>query len=198
MPAIVQTAAPAIEPVTLAEAKAHCRIDVTADDDYVSALITAARQWCEKRLGQSFITQTWRLSLDRFPPHCFELPYSPLLAVSSVTYYDEGNALQTLSTSLYEVDANSRPGRLAPVWGESWPSTYERMNAVAVTYTAGYGSAASDVPAGVKHAIKLLVGHWYENREASTDAESKDIPHGVESLLVPCWHGACAIAGVFE
>ena len=193
---LVQTVAPTVEPVTAAEAKAHCRIDISTDDDLIQSLIVAARVWCEKRLGQSFITQTWRLTFDRFPCEGFEIPNPPAISVSSITYYDTTNTLQTLSSSVYQVDSYSRPGRVGLAFAQVWPITYCRFNAVSVTYTAGYGATAAFVPQPIKQAILLLVGHWYENREAAADIQLHDIPHAVESLLMSQWHGSVAWSGV--
>lgn len=58
---------PAVEPVSLAEAKAHLRLEIDDDDDLVSALISAARQKCESRLTRAFVTSGWRFTTDGFP-----------------------------------------------------------------------------------------------------------------------------------
>jgi len=193
--AVVVTSGPAVEPVSLAEAKLHCKIDLTDDDALVSALIVTAARWCEARIGQQFITATRSLTLDGIPFGEITLPYPPLQSVSSITYVDSAGTTQTWSSSLYDVDNKTKPGRVRPKWGEVWPSIREQMNAVTVTYTCGYGTASTDVPAAVKQAMLLLIGHWYENREASTDTASKEIPQGVEPLLVSVWHGEVMFAG---
>jgi uncharacterized phiE125 gp8 family phage protein len=197
MSSLVQTVAPDSEPVTRNEAKAHCRIDLNDDDALVDGLIKAAREWCENRIGQQFMPATWRLKLDRFPSWTIELPRPPLTAVSSVVYLDTAGASQTLSSSLYRVDTDSMPGRLTPAYSQLWPVTYSVTSAVTITYTAGYASASA-VPQSIKQAILLLVGHWYENREATSDANLREIPQAVESLLMSQWHGSYSLAGVGE
>jgi len=193
---VVKTVEPTSEPVTLTEAKAHCRIDTTADDTLVSSLITAARLWCESRLGQQIMPATYRCKIDGFCSHAVELPYPPLTTVSSITYVDTAGTTQTLSSALYTVDTDSKPGRISPVYAEVWPLTRDQLQAVTITYTAGYASAAA-VPQVIKQAILLLVGHWYENREASLVGEtSSALTLAVESLLMSQWHGSYSFAGV--
>jgi len=126
------------------------------------------------------------------------LPYSPIQAVSSITYVDIGGTTQTWSSSLYDVDIYSKPGRIRPKWGETWPSIRSQMNAIAMTYTCGYGATAASVPAPIRQAMLLLIGHWYENREAVVIGNVlgfREIPIAVESLLMSQWHGEILFAG---
>lgn len=195
MAACVVTSEPAIEPVSLSTAKLHCKIDVNDDDSLVSALITTARRWCESRLGQQLITATRKLYLDGFPCHEIVLPYAPLQEVSSVTYVDTAGTTQTWSSTLYDVDAVSKPGRIRPKWSQVWPFARSQMNSICVTYTCGYGLTEASVPASIRQAMLLLIGHLYENRESTIDTALKEIPNGVESLLMSEWHGEIQFAG---
>lgn len=198
MPSCIVTVEPAIEPISLATAKLHCKIDDGDDDALVSALITTARRWCEARLGQQLITATRKLFLDELCGREITLPYSPLQSVTSVQYVDSGGTTQTWSSSLYDVDANDKPGRIRPAWGQVWPAFRYQMNAITVTYVCGYGTAETDVPAPIRQAMLLLIGHWYENREAVTIGNAlsfQDIPLTVESLLMSEWHGSIVFAG---
>lgn len=179
---------PAIEPVTLAEAVLHTRADETEDQPLITALITAAREYCEKYSGRAYITQTIRASFDSWPLFPIRLPRPPLAAVDSVKYYGEDNAEYTLDAASYYTDTDSEPGRIAIASGISLPATTLRdINAVQITYTAGYGAAATAVPQRVKQAIMLLVAHWYESREAvivgRTGNMSKEIEFAVHNLL---------------
>lgn len=160
------TTGPASEPITAAEAKAHCRIDTTDEDTYIGTLIAVAREMVEIDSERAFIEQTLTLTLDRFPEF-IELRRCPIFDADDVviTYIDTAGDTQTLDPAEYRVDDASEPGRIAPAFGYVWPLTQIDMNAVAVEFTAGYADAAA-VPAIAKHAIKLLVGHWHENREA--------------------------------
>jgi len=157
--------APAIEPVTLNEAKEHLRVLHDDEDVYIESLITAARQMVESgeswSLDRSLITTTWRVILDGFP-HCIELPRPPLIAVSSITYLDTTNTSQTLSNTLYTVDTHNEPGRIAPAYNSIWPETLPHLNAVTITYTAGFGATAASVPMAVRQAILIAVADLYE------------------------------------
>lgn len=177
--------APAEEPVTSAEAKAHLRVTTADEDTLIASLIIAAREFVENHTHRRLITQTWDWVLDSFSAHCLEVPHAPLQSVSSITYVDTAGATQTLGTSLYTVDAKTDPGRVQPAFGESWPSTREVLNAVTVRFIAGYGLAAS-VPQAIKQAMLLLIGHWFENREAVvTGTISTGVQMTVDALLAP-------------
>jgi uncharacterized phiE125 gp8 family phage protein len=93
------------------------------------------------------------------------LPRSPVQTVSAITYYDVTGTLQTLDSSLYIVDNISEPARVVPAPGTTWPGTQNRINAVQVVYTAGYGASGASVPSGIVHWILLTTGTFYENRE---------------------------------
>jgi uncharacterized phiE125 gp8 family phage protein len=174
------------EPVTLEEAKLHCRVDTDDDDDLIGSLITAAREYCEGFQNRAYVSQVWELWLDGFPATPFDIPKPPLLSIDSIKYYDTDNTEYDFDD--YYADTESTPGRLELNYLESWPSvTLRDINGVCITFTAGYGDA-DDVPQSVKQAILLLVGHWYENREQGSPTELKDIPLGVSSLL---WMDRC-------
>lgn len=154
-----------VEPVSLAEAKEHLRVTHALDDALIAALITAARQVAENELGRALMTQTWQKTLDQFPAS-IELPYPPVQAIQSVTYLDDSGALTLLAPASYTLDERSEPGWLVPAYGYEWPTTLDSVNAVTITYTAGYADAAA-VPAAIKAWINLHVGHLYENREST-------------------------------
>lgn len=160
--------APASEPITLAEAKAHLRVTDTDEDDLISAYIVSAREVCEQQLGRALVTQTWEKVLDAFPANEIVLPWPPLLAITSVKYIDTAGTEQTLGAATYALDTYSEPGWLLLADGEEWPETRDVANAVKIRYTAGYGAAAA-VPQSIKAWIKLYVGALYENREASSE-----------------------------
>lgn len=178
--------APAAEPLSVSQLKTHLRIDHNDEDDDLTALIVEAREKLESDMRRAFITQTWRMSLDGWPTlDEILLPRPPLQSVTSVVYKDsEGNST-TWSSSAYIVDTDSEPGRIVLAYGETWPSlTLYPANPIQITFVAGYGDAADDVPGNVKRALKLLCGHWYENREGTVSGTIvRDIPMAVESLI---------------
>ncbi len=163
MPSALITSSTA-EPVTLAEAKLHLRVDDNADDVLIGALITAARQHAEHDTRRALVTQTWKLVLDAFPESVITLDRAPVSAVVSVVYTDLNGVSQTLAPGGYQLDAVTEPCRLVPAYGNRWPATREQINAVAVTYTCGYG-APEAVPESIKRWMLLRIGALYENRE---------------------------------
>lgn len=189
--AAVRLVKPTAEPITLAELKDELRIvscgypEAHPDDAKLTRLIKAAREWLENECGRTLALSTWRLTLDAFPNSAgpIELPMGPLAAVQSFLYDDVDGVEQALAD--YYV-ADDERAELYPV--TSWPSTVERKGAVRITYSAGYlyGSPpVADLPEPLRQALVLLVGHWYENTEASAAVALSEIPIGVESLVWP-------------
>jgi len=179
---------PVNEPVTLFEAKAYLRVDNTDEDTLISTLITAARQWVESYLDRALILRQLVLRFDTFPVE-IELPQPPLSSAGtttaiSLTYTLETGTTATLSSSEYRIDRTSTPGVLRQNYSGSWPGHLNDYNSIAVTYWAGYGSGASDIPPPIKNAILLMVGHLFENRSAVvTGTITKPIEFALESLL---------------
>ena len=172
-------------PVSLVDMKLHLKVesDVSADNNLITTLIGAASVNCEEFQHRSYVTQTRVLYYDEFPRE-FIVPYPPLISVTSIYYIDTDGSSQLLAQDQYREDTGSEPGRITEAWNVSWPSTRAITNAVTLTYSAGYGAAAS-VPNPVKAAIKLLVGHWYEHRESVSDIPVSVLPQAVERLLWP-------------
>jgi uncharacterized phiE125 gp8 family phage protein len=176
---------PVIEPVTLAEAKAQCRVDGTDEDALITALISAAREYCEGRDWLAYLTQTIECWFDDWP-HAdeIELPRPPLQSVTSVEYYDVNDVKYTLSPTVYAVDTVSLPGLVHLKYLQTWPIVNLRdYNAICVTYKAGWTGTAY-LPQVVKQACLLLIGHWFENREATISGTThRSIEFAVDSLL---------------
>src|SRR6056297_1708873 len=178
---------PAVPLLSLAEAKAHCRVDFADDDDLLTAYVQAATdmvdaEWGE--LGRALVTQRWRTVMPAFPASGhFDLTPPPVKQITSITYYDADNAEQTLDSNVYRLTVNGEFAGVDLVAGETWPATYARDDAVSVEFDAGYGDAASDVPEGIRLAARLMVGHWYENRMAVTEKSMATLPMGVRALL---------------
>lgn len=177
---------PALEPVSLAEAKAHLKVDTNDDDAAITAAIVAARSHVETATRRVLMDQTWRIYLDAWPrQRIVELPVAPLISVDGVTVYDASGAPQVVSTDSYEADVVSVPPRLVMVTGAPTVAG-PAINGIEIDVTAGYGAASTDVPAPLRHAITMLVAHWYENRGAVGDDRLGDLaPLGFEALIAP-------------
>jgi len=182
MPTPELVTAPATEPVTVAELKLHCRQDFADDDALFTSLGVAARQWFEVALDRQLVTASWKVRLPWFPAGDIELPYPPLQSVTSITYKDTALVTQTLSAAAYTAITNRTPGVVQLRDGYSWPSTGTDVLAVVVTFVAGYGAAAA-VPDLIKAGIKLLVGHWYERREAVGDKALASVPFAADAIV---------------
>lgn len=184
----VRTVAPAVTPVSVAEAKANSRVDTSDDDTLIGVLIDAAVAHLDGyagTLGRALVQQTWRQDVAAFIDP-LRLPVGNVMAISSITYYDSSNALQTLSTDVYTAMSDERGSYVTLKPDQSWPSVYSRPDAVRVTWTAGYGANASDVPAAIRQAILLMVSSWYENRETTVIGTIvADLPMGSQALLAP-------------
>lgn len=175
------TSSPATEPVTLADMKLHLRVDDDTDDDLITSLISAARQWCEDYENRAYITQTITLKRDDLE-NVMVLPRPKLQSVTSIKYIDLNGVQQTVDSTIYNVDIHSEPGRVTLAYNQNWPNYRGDVNGIEIIYVSGYG-AASAVPAKTIAAIKLLTAHLYENRQVAVTTELKEIPLGVKSLL---------------
>lgn len=178
--------APSVEPVTLAEAKLHCKVDGNDDDTLITSLITAARLNAEHRTGRVLITQTWDITFDGFPDDSLDLPFPPLQSVTSITYLDSNGASQVLANTEYQVIINELSGRVVPAYGKAWPGTRPQPGAVTVRIVAGYGLAVA-VPQSIKNWMLLIIGTLYAQREVViTGTIVQDSPREFfDSLLDP-------------
>ena len=176
------------EPVTVAEAKAHLRVETTDDDTYITTLIKIARKHIEDICGISMISQTWDLWLNHFPNE-IKIPRPPLISVTSITYTDTDGDSQTLATGVYTVDSDSDPGRIYEAYDQSFPSVRSIPKAIKVRFVSGFSATATGVDEDLKHAMLLLIGQWFENREpVVVGTIAAEIPMTVKSLLAPYKH----------
>lgn len=139
---------PYAEPLHPEDVKAHLKVEIDAEDTVIAGYLAAARRQAEDYLGRQFVVATWQLLLDSFYDqdyrsrndyrcgHAIDLPRGPVMAISSVTYVDTDGDTQTLAAADYQLDAIR--GRLAPAYGVTWPTPRAQLNAVTITYVAGY------------------------------------------------------------
>jgi uncharacterized phiE125 gp8 family phage protein len=190
---LTRSSQPVVEPVTITDAKAHLRVDTDADNTYIMGLVAAARAWVEEYLDRSLVHTQWTMRLDGFPPNGLdnlELPRPPMATASAVsavaiTYTTETGAVVVFPSHEYRVDRNSTPGAISPLYEQAWPVHRRDDNSVTITWWGGYGEDGRSVPTQIKHAMLLLVAHWYDRRD-STGSVSKEMEFGVKSLLDSC------------
>lgn len=182
------TVQPATEPITLVEAKSHLRVTFADEDTYINTLITSARKYCEAYCNRVFITQTWRQNENAWA-YPIKLMVNPVISLTSLKYIDTNEAQQTITdnTNNFQKDFNSDVAKIYSGLVEAFPAIGISINPIEIITVCGYG-AASDVPDDIKHAIKLMVSHLYENREmvnVPLNSLSSDIPmpSAVPSLL---------------
>jgi uncharacterized phiE125 gp8 family phage protein len=171
------TTQPTVEPITLNEAKLNLRVNCTDDDALITALIVAARRWCEQYENRAYITQTITANTFWLPAQII-LPLPLLQSVTSVTYIDTAGDTQTLSSDLYDVDTVREPGRITRAFNATYPSIRGDVNGVTIVYKAGYGNASTDVPQETIQAIQMLIAHYYDDREGLLP-----IPPAVKNML---------------
>ena len=192
--------APSVEPVTAAEVKLQVHIDHSTEDALINTWITAGREQCEDYHRRAYITQVLELSFDDWPPVPFNLPMAPLQQVMTIKYTDVDGATYTLynsgedptatsttsspdsGNSNFIIDTDSDPGRVMLADSVNWPTAIlQSINSFKVRYAAGYGDAATSVPAVAKNAILLYCGYCNENRAG----EVPEMPAHILNLLRP-------------
>lgn len=180
---------PQQEPVSLDDIKNHLRVDITNDDELIMAYMLAARESIEAISNHRLVDQTWDIWMDAFPGSVvYRMPRSltPLQSVTHVKYWTAADVETTFDSSNYVVDTYAKQGQIILQSTAAWPGDVLReVNGVNIRVVVGFGDDA-DVPERYKQAIKLLVGHWYENREQVIVGKMPmEIPFGVKNLL---WH----------
>jgi uncharacterized phiE125 gp8 family phage protein len=179
---------PAAPLLTLADARAHLRVEDNTEDDLIETYVSAVTDMLDARYGElgiALVTQTWKQVLSEFPSSgqiILRLP--PVQSVTSVTYFDADNAEQTFSTDNYTLTIKDDHACVDLVSGASWPQTYDRADAVSVTYVTGFGDDGTDVPEGIRMAARMMLSHWFDQRSAVTDRPMSELPLAVRSILM--------------
>lgn len=182
---------PTEEPIFLPEAKSRLKVTGEDDDNDITEMIIAAREYCENWQGRAYFTQTLEITRDYWPcANYIELPRAtPLQSIASVIYKDQNGNATTWAPDQYIVDADSTPGRLFLAYGCSWPiGVLYPVNGIRIRYVAGHGAQSPPVPfpSRIKQAMFWIIGHLFENREAATIGtlmESKELVIGAEAFL---------------
>jgi uncharacterized phiE125 gp8 family phage protein len=184
------------EPVTLAEAKLHLRVDLSDDDALITAMISAAREMVERYTSRTLIYTAYRLTMDNWP-YDIELPRSPAIEAAAnlvtgiayitprIRYYDGDGNQQTMTYAAgdFEILLDNNPPLLVLPPSGIWPVTYPlQRGAIEIDWIAGYGSASTGIPELLRLAIMMLVAHWYEHREA-VGSFGSEVPLAVDSVL---------------
>lgn len=186
--------APAVEPVTIAEAKMHGKIEYTNEDALIAIFIKACRERAEEITNRALITQVWEQRADwddmvdySFTNRAMQLRKGPIQSVASIKYLDQYNAVQTWDTANYTVDIGAEPARIAPVYGQYWPWLYYAINALTVRFTAGYGTDGTNVPAQIKLWMLQRMTTYDQFREQIIEGRFGEIPRDyADGMLDTC------------
>jgi len=176
-----RTAAPASQPVSLSDAKTQLRVDHSEEDIYISGLVATATAAVEEMTGRALITQTWSLAMNGASGRVY-LPKTPAQSISSITYYDRDEVSQTATAANFHLFSDIYRAWIEPKNGYDWPDVFDRQDSLTISYVAGYGSANA-VPMELKHAILMLLSHWYEERRAVSEQLLREVPFSVQSLV---------------
>lgn len=179
---------PAGEPVTLTDLKDHLRVDSSFDDAVLTALGKASRELVEAHTARRLMPRVETLWLDSFPPQDrIIIPAAPVSAVASVKYYDQNDVEYVFDPANYTVDTNGPIAQVVLKFGVIWPtlgSLARKTNTIGVQFSSGYTDAPS-VPSSLALAVKILAGHLFENREATTPITVNELPFGLRHILAP-------------
>lgn len=173
---------PATEPWTVADAKSFLRVENDDDDVLIAALIASARGQVEALTRRGLITQAWRLVLDRWPHDGRIAPrLAPLRAVTAARIYNATGDTVAIDVERFVVDAAMNT-IAAPPW--SLPIPGRDVAGIELDVTVGFGDAASDVPDVLRHAVRTLVAHWYDNRGLAAIGQSVAmLPGSVNAMI---------------
>lgn len=190
---IILITPPAIEPVTVEQAKAAIRVSTSDEDAYIAGLIKMAREIVEYKTNRALLTQSWQAVFDGFPisrsnPRVIPLERSPLQSVTSVQYLDFDFNVLTFDPVNYRVALRSEPGRVILKTGLVWPIVPNEAETAIVNYVAGYGSDPASIPTPLIESIFYLVAHFYATREpvlTGLRAVAIPVPQTFELSLYP-------------
>jgi uncharacterized phiE125 gp8 family phage protein len=186
---VIRITKPVSEPVTVAEAKAHCRVTHADDDAWFPHIISTAREVAEARCSRSIGRSVWQLTLDEFPS-AIPLPNPRVLSITTLKYRDPAGVLTTLDPSGYTIDNGSWfQNWVYPSSTSSWPDTWVHPNGVIVTYEAGF--LDEQVPSDIRQWMLLAIGAWYDVRAgmdlSPLPMQAYELPPTFFSALLEPW-----------
>lgn len=173
---------PAAEPLTLAEVKAHLRLDATDEDALLTSLLKTAREHLERTSGLALMRQTLRLYLDGWPDGPVRIGRGPVQSIEAVRIFDGAGVARVLPILGHVLDGAALPARL---WLPQREATARAVNGIEIDFIAGYASA-NEVPGDLKRALLTHVALMFSFRGAvSPENQPAGVPDGYERLLAP-------------
>jgi uncharacterized phiE125 gp8 family phage protein len=182
-------AGPAVEPITLTQAKQFLRVEHDDDDDVITILIAASRRHVETQTRRALITQRWRLMRDEWPASgCLELLPAPVQTLEAVRVYKRDGTTLAIDLASFTLDKSDAPARLCFRYGMiviAPPSPERYVNGIEIDVTCGYGDDPEDVPEPLRHALRMLLTHWYDNRGIIGENQFVPLPQSAAALIAP-------------
>ena len=174
-----RTVAATALPVLFEDAKMHLRVSDAAEDVLIQGILAASCELIGEKSGRVMAPETWEYATFQ-PKSDLKLPKNPVVSVTSITYSDPANATQTANLADFDVISDPDCTVISPKPGKTWPICINRADAFKVTFVAGYAS----IPDALRAAVLLMVGHFYENREATVVGTSAvELPMAVDALV---------------
>ncbi|WP_454700456.1 head-tail connector protein [Agrobacterium burrii] len=175
---------PQAEPLTLAEVKAHLRLDSGDEDALLTTLIRTAREHLERTTGLCLLRQTWRFYLDRWPQTgVILIGKGPVQTIETILVFGSDGRETNITAADKLLDGTARPARL---WLRDPPTPGRAMNGIEIDFIAGYGEAGTDVPDTLKRAMLMHVAQMFAFRGAvAPENQPAAIPVGYERLVSP-------------
>jgi len=185
----IRSSAPAFDVLSLAEVKAHLRVDFDDEDSDIAATIAAATAMIDAADGVGFALaqQEWTYYGDAFP-RAFVFTISPVISVAAVEALQENGTWAAVDSADYRLSPAGYPARVTLAKGAAWPASLGipdcvRVRLVCGHQTAGGATPGSNIPQDLRQALKLIIGHWHKNREAAADRQMLEIPFGAQAVL---------------
>lgn len=186
-------APPGVEPVGVGEAKSWLRIGGDDEDVLVAGLIAAARERVEAFTGRALISRPLRETLDGWSwrrmsgfGSAFALRCPPLVSVEEIRVAGRDGTVSVWEADQYRVEADGDPGRIAVARPFGFPRPGLPAGGIEIDFTAGYGSAAENIPYALREAVMRLVSYAYADGQPSERAgRGAALPQDVAALLGP-------------
>ncbi len=180
----LRTTNPTVEPLSIEEAVRHLQLAVSDDTGYIQGLIQSARDVIEDATGRALMSSIWMAACEDWPESFrLELSIAPVASITSVKYYAYGEAtLTTVSSADYTLSSVVTPATICFDEDFTFPDLADRPDAVQVVFVAG-ATLPSNVPPALKHAMRILIRHFYDHPEAVVAGNFDELPFGLKHLL---------------
>lgn len=184
--------APQTEPITTDQATAHVRVDSEDDFLYLESIIPVAREYVDSMTGRVSASCGWKMVVDSWDSafgsdlwnrkQVIGLYRVPLVSIQSVKYYaPDATSLTTMDAADYDAITTTEPGGIYFA-GDVPEVDTTRPDAIQIEFTAGY-SQPELAPAILRHAVKMMVAHFYEQRVPIAFASASEIPFGLRTMI---------------